>query len=132
VRTPPAVRDYIIPMRAATVLALLLLAACQPRRAPPKHTRVVLVNCRCADGTPTHDPSPVLSLDASEIREVSQYQVEVVDRAGRRRAYGRAVRDGKFVDFKVPVRLSPGSYFVRLNDVREYRLIVQAATAGAR
>lgn len=114
-------------MRPALLLALLLLAACQSRRAPPGHARVVLANCRCADGTRTTDPSPVLSLDVSQTPDRAEYRVELVDRTGRRRASGSATREGTMVTYKVPVRLSAGLYLVRLDDVREYRLIIQRA-----
>ena len=113
-------------MRAALLLIVLVLWACPSHRGPP-HARVLLRNCRCAEMNQTVDPSPLLALDATGIEERPLYRVLIIDRSGRLRGSGNAIRDGPVVPYQVIEHLAPGHYFVRLDAEREYLLIVESS-----
>ena len=106
---------------AAVGAAILMAVFLVPRQSGTAEETLVALSVQrsgsVTEATPARAGAPVrLSIDVTELRLVAQYKLEIVDSTGRQVAQAVVSRSGQTLAWPRALKLSPGSYWVRVYD----------------
>jgi hypothetical protein len=123
----------VLVLSLAALALLIVVGTGWPRRSASPAAVVLLQATRGADDLRVTAPAGkpiVLVLDSTDLQPFPNYQVEVVDAAGRSAFHSAAAPDNNKLRASLAQGLSGGAYFVRVYSptqelLREYALAVQ-------